>query len=87
MLSMVPVCVAEERERASPGPADEVLCRAVRNSGTATGGDEMSESEIAALEADVKGLKGELADLSALLLKVQAETLRLARRCALPSAE
>lgn len=47
----------------------------------------MSESEIAALEADIQGLKGELADLSALLLKVQAATLRLARRCALPSAE
>ncbi|MFD7911578.1 hypothetical protein ACFV30_12695 [Streptomyces sp. NPDC059752] len=79
--------MAEERERASPGPADGAFRKAVRNSGTATGGDEMSESEIVALEADVQGLKGELADLSALLLEVQAVTLRLARRCALPSAE
>ncbi|MFG3002192.1 hypothetical protein [Streptomyces sp. NPDC048340] len=35
------MCVAEERERASPGPVDGVFCKAVRNSGTATGGDEM----------------------------------------------
>ncbi|MFF3675684.1 hypothetical protein ACFYYS_17010 [Streptomyces sp. NPDC002120] len=79
--------MAEEREHPSPRPADGMFRKAIWNSGTTTGGDEMGESEIAALEADMKGLKGELADLSALLLEVQAELLRLARRCALPSAE
>lgn len=37
-FSMVPVCVAEERERASPGPADGVFCKAARNSDTARAG-------------------------------------------------
>jgi hypothetical protein len=85
-FSRLPGRAAEWCTRASPGRAIEGFYEAIRKNGTAMDGETVDEREIAALEADVKQLAGEIAEFAKLMQQAARELNSLARRCGLPSS-